>query len=293
MKNIIIFFSVLLILSTNSCENAFTTVKDIEIPQHNSKLAVFAKLDQNTGKFSVSYSKKINDNEKYKYLSAKIKLLENGNNFAEFNFVGQNQESYLPKTFFNTLTVGKEYTLIVENDELGTATSKQINPAKPNVNHLKYKIDGYLNRNGEVSDKLTLQINDDSKTDNFYMVQLLNLQIYQADTTEYAASIESEDPTINSVYYDNSNFLIISDRNFNGKSVDFIFNAGNFHSSDKIRVKVSAITKEYYYFLLSYSQYENSYDNPFAEPANVSNNIENGYGLFGLMNTVIYDVDIE
>lgn len=60
-----------------------------------------------------------------------------------------------------------------------------------------------------------------------------------------------------------------------------------------VEVTISTINKEAYDFYQSVQRYQDSYDNPFAEPAPLASNIRNGYGLFGGATDVKYRIPIQ
>jgi hypothetical protein len=293
MKKYYLFFSFILTILLISCEETFTSVKEIDIPEHDSKLAVFADISQNKGSFSVSYSKSITDSKDYVPVSAEITILEQGNPFFKMSFSGSSYNSFKQKTLRTNIVEGYEYTLIVDSEKFGTATSKQIVPAKPDFSNVKFKKDGFINNDGFKSDQLSFDLKDDKNTVNFYMVQAEGLSFVNNDTLTETLYLNSNDPSVKSFWFGEKNGLIISDKNFNGTVFKIITDLKIYNNNPKMRLRVTSITKDYYHFLLSYNQYSNSNDNPFSEPVNVHNNIVNGYGLFQVSSFLDYFVKIE
>ena len=89
----------------------------------------------------------------------------------------------------------------------------------------------------------------------------------------------------------------MKDVNFNGRQkqlkvsvASYMLNDIKYSSRPPSRpyVKVYQVTEEYFKYIKSLSAYQNSSDNPFAEPVNVYTNIANGYGIFSA-NTVAVD----
>lgn len=271
------FFSIFVLIS---CEEAFTSIKEIDIPEHESKLAVFADMSGNKGSFSISHSRSIIDNKDYTPVSAEISILENGSPFYKFSFSGSSANSFKQKIFSGSFVEGFEYTLIVENDEYGSATAKQIVPVKPVFSNVKFKKDGFIDNDGYKSDLLSFDLSDDISTENYYLVQAEALSFINNDTFTEPLYLNSNNPATKSFWFGEKNGLIISDKNFNGTVTKIITDLKIYNNNSSGRLSISSITKDYYYFLLSYNQYSNSSGNPFAEPVNVHNNIKNGYGLF-------------
>lgn len=280
MKTKIFILFLFAITVLQSCEDAFTTIKEIEIPEHESKLAVFANLSDNQGDFSISYSKIITNNNDYIPINAEITILENGNPFYKTNFVGSDNKSFYVKDLGKSIAEGKEYTLIVENSTYGKATATQIVPRKPDFTNMKYKKDGYITSGGYKADLFSFDINDDASDENYYLVESYGIFSFDNETSEQNLYLSSEDPSVKQFWFGSKNGLIISDKNFNGSVTKILTNFENYNQFKKIKLKIYSITKDYYHFLLSYNQYQDANGNPFAEPVNVHNNIGNGYGLF-------------
>ncbi len=293
MKAKIFILFLFAITLLQSCEDAFTTIKEIDIPEHKSKLAVFVNLSENKGDFSVSYSKIITNNNDYTPVNADITILENGNPFYKTSFIGSDNKSYFEKDLGKSISEGKEYTLIVENTAYGIATSKQIVPRKPEFSNLKYKKDGYIASGGYKTDLLSFDINDDPAIENYYLVESYGTFSQGNETWEQNLYLNSEDPSVKQFWFSSKGGLIISDKNFNGSVSKILTNFENYNQYKKIKLKIYSITKDYYHFLLSYNQYQDADGNPFAEPVNVHNNIENGYGLFQVNSSKEMVLDIE
>jgi hypothetical protein len=293
MKTKIFIFFFLILTVLQSCEDAFTTIKEIDIPEHDSKLSVFADLSENKASFSVSYSKIITENYGYKPINAEITILENGIPFYKTSFIGTDDSSFSEKYLGKIITEGKEYTLIVENSTYGKATAKQTVPRKPDFSNLKYKEDGFINPEGYKADLLSFDINDDASVENYYMVEGYGIKSYGNEFREDPLYLNSEDPSLKEFWFGSKIGFIIADKNFNGSITKILTNLEIYNQIEKIKLKVSAITKDYYHFLLSYKQYQEADGNPFAEPVNVHNNIENGYGLFQVNSSKEIILDIE
>lgn len=276
-----------------SCEDAFTTIKEIELPEHKSKLAVFVNLSENIGDFSVSYSKIITNSNDYTPVNAEITILENGNPFYKTSFIGSDNKSYFEKNLGKSISEGKEYTLIVENSTYGKSTATQIVPRKPDFSNLKYKKDGYIVSGGYKTDLLSFDINDNASDENYYLIESYGTISQGNETMEQNLYLNSEDPSVKQFWFRSKNGLIIADKNFNGEVTKILTNFESYDEFKKIKLKIYSITKDYYHFLLSYNQYQDSNGNPFAEPVNVHNNIENGYGLFEVNSSKEIVLDIE
>lgn len=288
MKKIQYFFSLSLVLMMLSCEDQFTTIRDIELPLHESKLAVFASISGDKGVISLSNSKSIDDNRPYHLLFADITILENGDEFYKFHYDGLQNTGVSEFTLPAPMKTGSEYTLIAENDKFGKATSVQILPAPPVISNIEFTKDGIIDPDGYKMDKLSLDIDDKAGEENFYLIEVEGIQIYERDTFKYTLNLESFDPGVRSFWFIDRQGVIISDKNFDGTLARIILRLNTWYEVSDLNVRIYSITKDHYHFLLSYDQYQNSSGNPFAEPVNVHNNIENGYGLFQVNSYVEY-----
>jgi hypothetical protein len=81
-----------------------------------------------------------------------------------------------------------------------------------------------------------------------------------------------------------SDKLLLKDEAFQGDEYEFRF--FDYYLTDSgaeyLVVEIHSITEKMYQFMQSLKAYEDNIENPFAEPVTVVNNIENGYGIFGL-----------
>jgi hypothetical protein len=78
--------------------------------------------------------------------------------------------------------------------------------------------------------------------------------------------------------------LVLSDQSFNGNTYRVRIQADNYNQDTLPTLEVYRLTEDAYRYAVSRYAYENSVDNPFAEPVNVHNNVSEGYGYFVLSN---------
>ena len=79
--------------------------------------------------------------------------------------------------------------------------------------------------------------------------------------------------------------VLISDQLFDGKEYKFKGQFYDYNENDSTTVfylDIRHTTPEYFNWSRSYQARADNADNPFAEPVNVFNNLENGLGIFGL-----------
>ncbi|MEL6355444.1 MAG: DUF4249 family protein, partial [Bacteroidota bacterium] len=135
---------------------------------------------------------------------------------------------------------------------------------------------------------------DEDPIDNYYAFRVLSRNVSSVtncrereegiicDTffQDFPLYIESPDPLLVDV---GNGLQAISDRSFSGGNVEIRLLFNDYQSNLTVLEMIS-LTEDGYRFLVSKQAYEESIDNPFAEPVNVHNNITNGYGIFMLSN---------
>ena len=286
MKIKLYILTILIIGIFSSCEDTFTTIRVIDIPEHEAKLSVFVSMFTDTANVFISHSKEIDDETNYKQVEAEIKILENGNEIFNLDYNNVNQ-SKLPFLLDNLIKEGNEYTLIVDSEKYGVAKSTQIVPEKPIIKDIFLDKNIIIGQYGNKYNKFSFIIDDNKEIENFYIINFTG--VFETPSP-YGNRIygETDDPIIKWVEFNNEYSYMLSDNNFNGfkRKVSFDL-SDNYYGEDEINsykviVKVYSITKDQYNFSLSKEQAEESEYNPFAEPVAVTGNIENGYGLFSI-----------
>lgn len=128
---------------------------------------------------------------------------------------------------------------------------------------------------------------DDPSTENFYEIELYKEVKYaQPGTSDTIRSIshinlQLDEASISQAY---SERLLVDDLKRQGNEISIRASGyDSFYESDDSEyvLSVVSLSKELHdYFLTSTLQYQTSGD-PFAQPVHVTNNIENGFGIFG------------
>ncbi len=291
MKRTYYTLSILLLIGIfYSCEDAFTTVKEIKFPEHKKKLAVFSKLSDSTCKIFISHSKSIDDYSDYKKVTANVILQKNGKEFLNFVYPDDliSGNIIIPTVSLpQSINTGDNYTLEVVSEEFGTAKASQTVPQLPVLKDISYEEKYYIEQYDTLN-KLEFDIVDPANQENYYYFSI-KPTYYKKLKYHFDLFIETEDPIVKESYWESTNGLIVSDKTFDGnsKKISLKIHYNNYPNPDvepttldTILLNIKGITKDYYNFLISKTQFDNSNDNPFAEPVNIYNNIENGYGLF-------------
>jgi hypothetical protein len=118
---------------------------------------------------------------------------------------------------------------------------------------------------------------------------------YEVRTGEQMISLSYDINTIsyeNYLYMANFSGYVISDDFFNGQTyaltariyswafTEYAYGSYNALPLSPIYVNLHSVSEEFFDFVISYSKYDETAYNPFAEPVNVLSNVENGYGFF-------------
>lgn len=305
MKNIV--FLILAIFIFTSCEELFTTVRDLDIPEHEPKLAINMELSGDSLYIFIDHSKAIDDESPNDPINSNISLLEDGKELINFNYsnLGGNSINILQKKLDNKIQNNKEYTLVVDSEKFGVAKSTETSPTPSPIENIVFDTTSYKGEYEEYN-KFSFTIDDQKGIDNYYIFKFKKIQNGKINRYIYS---KSNDPELTYVYlnttlskkhgYYNGSTHLMSDKNFDGtkRKVTIELSKGYYgpqnHKSYKLIFTAISITKSYYNFLLSYQQAKGTDDNPFAEPVAISGNIENGYGIFNVFNAKSYIIEVE
>src|SRR5436190_19870299 len=134
----------------------------------------------------------------------------------------------------------------------------------------------------------TLKFKDEPGIKNFYQILLeteseyIDPFTYEIQTRRYQTQIESNDPGLQGENQDTSNGLLIKDVLFDGKEAELSFKTINADVSFKASVILTlrSVSEDYYKYKTTSQLQSNTAGDPFAQPVNVYNNIENGFGIF-------------
>jgi hypothetical protein len=301
MKKLISFLSIIVVLS--SCEKDV----NIKLPQKDPKLVINGLLAvDSTVSVSIGRSRSVLDpvstsgpyQEQYVVKNAIAVVYENTSILD--TLVYDNMQYRYVSPNHKTVKAGNTYSIIVNAPGYKQAEASTIVPSQSVIDDVVRVKNARTNSDGNPEDEITLKLNDPAEA-NFYLIQFYHADysfsggypVYCVSTTDkdIEAIGDNADPFSTENCYD-GNSLLMKDVNFNGrlKLTRFYINSyelqeitGPGGQVSKPYVKVSRITEDYFKFVKSYNVYSSSYDNPFAEPANVYTNVKNGYGVFSVL----------
>ena len=297
MNKFILFLFGLVLLGT-ACEDRFEQIVTVEIPDHESRIAVNAIFFNGDEELSVLVSNSIGilDTSKFQdFQTADVQLLKAGQSLGSFVYNGDNG------LYINELDnpLGSEevaYQLEIEEDGFPKASAVQTMPDMPVLGEVTVERDGAIDDAGDRVDEVVIEIVDTPGDEAYYAV-LAYVSIN--DNEPYQVYLYSNNPV--TLQANRSQLgLTLSDASFDGSTYTlnaYSYNLYPYDGGEGLDVDLTIVlvnlTRDTYLYVRSLDQYYNAQDNPFAEPVTVHSNIEDGYGIFGLGNSVSKTVELE
>ncbi|MEM6967207.1 MAG: DUF4249 domain-containing protein [Bacteroidota bacterium] len=296
-------FAIILLCTASCSEDRFSQVKNIDFPEHESRLAVTANLSVPENTFFsgelltptlfVGHSLGILDENEYDTISnATVELFKDGNLFYEFEY-DPIQNNYVgPDPDLLPIDSGT-YTLEVSAPNYDKVSATQTMPSRAEVISASYEFEEVpFDFDNELYDLFEFKIQDKAGEENYYAFDL-RFEVEQfGQTSEFDAFFDSDDPLMEWGY---NLYQILPDVSFDGNTYDvrLLINGNWLPVNDNTMIKavevdVLTITKDLYLYDTSRERYWNAEGNPFAEPVLIHSNMENGYGVFTLRNKMTY-----
>ncbi len=299
MKNLKIYLSLFFIAFLfASCEDKFSQVVEVDLPEHEPMLSVSAHFTNFDSLLKVGVSKTWGLNEEppaYFLDNASIKLFKNDVLVSEFKAgEGTYYGFYCSEKQFPWETDGGVFRLEVAVPNLPTVSATQVIPKEIPIIEASYEVEGTISPDGEKVDEVVISFNDPPGEENYYGFRAFGETSYydeSNDTTytdEYMVYLETVDPLAEE---GESGILLLSDAAFDGKKQTLRCYTYDYGYGKKFYVHLVHLTKEKYRYLRSLRQYQDADGNPFAEPVTVSSNIENGTGIFSMETVNIVEIE--
>lgn len=275
-KNILILSISLAVLS---CEKTI----EYEIPDEGQKLSITSTLTPNGADAAVGISKYALDNSTSTslYALAEIFLFEGQTLVGQFNPRGD--FGYLRYTLNQALDVDKIYTVKAYRPGYDTAFGSSFIPQRPT-----FELIDVDNQEG----KIEFRINDPLITNDIYRIRLryildTDVNNYRFTTTDPTLEIytnEEDDPLSLGDNERDARWAYLQDDLFSGgsKTITIDYFTRFLPPDASVFLEVTTLSVDRYEFLKSLDLL-GPFDelNPFAEPIQVYNNINNGYGIVG------------
>ena len=273
----------LLLLIISACE----TVIDIDVESKENNFIINSLItDDSIMKVNVSRNINITDRANYiPITNASIKVFENETLLQELT---NNQDGFYVSDFIPEK--GKKYTIEVSASGFPTAKATSEVPNKTPIISLE------TNNINDYSLNCKVKFKDNDNEQNYYMFSACNTGCeYYTDyisetemidtsyTYEYCY-FDTEDIIVEEwIYFDEQEFIIFSDELLQGKEHTLPIIMDYYISENDtltLTCKLYSITESYYEYLKTFARHQEAVDNPFVEPVQVYNNIEEGIGVF-------------
>lgn len=217
-------------------------------------------------------------------------MIENANVYIFIDGVKQPKLNY--NNFENVYTssikpmAGRTYRILAEAPGYASVEATAIMPSGGTFLPSVFKDSVFVDSSGFPLGRITASIMDDPATENYYRVKLF---YYESTFGEFAElPIDSEDPLVNQFASSQNGGVVFSDATFNGKRRDIYFKTpfGYGKGSPKFMLLLENLSKDYYLYVTSLNNYQNSGSGIFSEPVFVYTNVKDGLGIFAGYNQV-------
>lgn len=302
-----ISFAVISFLLVSCGENFFDSIVEVEVPAHESNLAITAHLSNidEVGIVHVTQTVGILDNQEIPTIKdAMVELYNNGTLFQTYNYFVLEEEPDVfgnnnsPKEFYiaenpKPLSPNTTYELRVSTPTFGSITATQHLAQTTEIINATFEKEGIGDGFGERGDKITIKFQDPAGEKNYYAVQAFGTYEYETgngiETYENNLYVAPIDPSAEEV----SNSLVLTDTNFDGKEYELTLVSYNYSDGLKeVQIVLYTITEDRYLYEKTFSQYQDNDGNPFAEPVIIHENISDGNGIFTMNAGDIFKIEI-
>lgn len=283
MKNIFLLF--VIIVAIFSC-------KDKEIEFHGDEAKTLLVLSSN---FSTDSIIKIYVSKSYSVIKTKPKNIINGDNTKII--LKDDTGRLIPLSYSNKINAfvakekpkqGHKYTVEAVSKGLESASAVVEIPKEVEIKNTQL----IYNSSDDYSERSEIKISFvDPKENNYYKLTLYK-KTEMLSNDYLVVEYKSKDQIFRNSYSGIGNIKededikigVFNDEMFNGKEKSISINCFSYDlnlSFDKVYVKLEVISKDYFLFLKSFSQYLDTDDSPFTEPVQIWSNVVNGAGIIG------------
>jgi len=277
MKRLLIF---LIILTTLSC------VKEsrIEIPYAGDKIVVNSLIQPDSLIYiRVTSSKRVTEYAFDPLDAATVVLEEDGITLPAPTYKIINGYGYYVSQ--STAKTGSHYSISVANAGLTAVSAADSTPTRPQISegyaqHALNRVRFTMRENGRTADYYRLRIFNAIEVDGKWVIDRTDTIYYRLDP-----ALNNDLPDI--ITNDYKSEYIMTDANFNGKTIQFVLQTKKEVNSSHMIIEVSALTPESWRYLQSTSSQrsnESDSQNFSFDPENAYSNVENGYGIVAGVN---------
>ncbi len=291
MKKILYFIVIALLLG--SCQK----IIDISVPDQSRKIVLGSIINSdNLVVVRLSESKSIlEDNDFILLEDAEVKLFEENQYVGTLNYTGSSR--YVLPDFYPVNE--RTYRIEVNHQVLASVRSEIRIPKTVPI--LEIDTSSTISEYGNETYIVNVKIADPGGEDNFYTLSVAaTSRVFDWNTQELTDSIETHMLYLNSIdegdpgiggelvnqdlNYFIDDKLFVSDALFDGQEHEFSVAIESYFfygmaDTVMLDVRLDHIDPSYYYYSVSKQKYYQADGNPFSEPVQVYNNIENGFGI--------------
>ena len=264
LKRITLIISSLMLAS---CE----MVVDVDMPAHHPVLVVNSLFSpESQWLVRVNHSKAILDTSRIQPVkNATVEISSDRDGAWQLS---RNVDGYYYNNAMPFPKPGVTYTLNVSAPGFDAVTASCTLPKSVPINNISTrKLEN--NFNGDEFE-VTINFTDPPEPDNYY--QLIVTSQENLDANSFYMDYVSDDPV-----FGKDEGTVFSDDLFNSKDYSLKIRLPRHLVLGKIFwVNFITASKDYYTYFKSYRQFQDTYENPLAEPVFVYSNIENGLGIF-------------
>ena len=287
-----------LMISMISCgENAFETTLEIDPPEHTPQLVVHAYASTENGDINVqvSESKGLLDNSLPLNISSAIVTIWKGTDLvttvpeistSTFNF------NYVLNNTNIQFEAGEEYRIEVVAAGYPKAIGLCTVPLTTNLDQITFEEDGPTTNDSEENSELELDFQDQLGIENFYELIPLIFEQNGAGPSYYREiRAFSFDPATEEGF--NYASIIMNDQSFDGEAKNLSVIIEKLSPNvveEQLFISWRNTTRDHYLFNRTARSQDNQNGNPFSSPIQVYSNMENGIGIFSIVNEQIIKV---
>jgi len=301
MKKLILFLSVTSFLLFTNC------TKEIEFDaQDIAPRIVVNSLFTNDSLWTANISRSVGVLETTSYTSiedADVSIFD-GNGVQVTTLTNQGDGLYTSLTGA-TPQADELYTIEVTAPGYTSVSATNRIPTTVQINSIDTV--SSTNSDGENILETTINFQDPSANENYYMVEVLVkgtlIDEFEGDTIEFREplQISCNDINVETINRFNSGgfentylYLMLKDENFDGEDYALTFSVINYAELKDLElfgeIRLVNTSEAYFNYLKSFNMYQRANGNPFATPVQVYSNVENGMGIFAGGTLTYWDV---
>jgi hypothetical protein len=184
--------------------------------------------------------------------------------------------------------IGETYEIVATTESFGSVSSSSFIPAPEKITKVEM-IEGPVLSHGEPDNTLRVTFTDTSTEANYYQItvatedEYYNRELDEIVISRHFIPLDSDDPVIQNAILNQYEGVLLKDILFNGKETTVSLKTSDpflFQMPADFIITLRTVSEDYYRYKSTYSLQLDTSGDPFAQPVNVYNNIENGFGIF-------------